>query len=144
MLTLSTYAHVIMEPEEEHGPIHFRRGLTHELSKYIAEAKFEGQLEVGSEGGSVVWGDATGNTDAYPYWIEMALRQGYSVEIVYVTCPLSVAFKRAAERKRSEVRRTHGKAAKVADDLEIMAGVHPFSDRISFERIPTSSEGEEM
>lgn len=137
---------LLMEPDEA-GPLHFRRGLTHELSKYVAAAKFEEQLKIGPESGSVVW-DATGNTDDYVYWIEIALQAGYDVEILYVTCPLPVALKRAAERKRrlppSEIRRTYEKAAKTADDLEIIAGTHPFSEHITFERVPTSSEGEEM
>ena len=121
---------------EESGPTHFGRGLTHELSKFITATKFEEQLEIGPEGGSVVW-DATGNADRYAYRIELALKHGYEIEIVYVTCPLSVALKRAAQRKRrvppSEVRRTHVKAARIADDLEIMAGTHLYSNRMNFD-----------
>ena len=126
--------------------IHFRGGLTHELSKFMAAAAFEGQLDKGPAGGSVVW-DATGNTERYSYWIEMALDRGFDVEIIYVTCPLNVALMRAAQRTRRlpepQVHRTHEKAARAADALELMAGDHPKSLRITFETVATSSPGEE-
>ena len=135
---------IILTDTDTH--IHFGGGLTHELSKFMAAAAFEGQLEIGPAGGSVVW-DATGNTERYSYWIELALERGFDVEIIYVTCPLNVALRRAAQRTRRvpehEVRRTHDKAALVADALELMAGDHPKNFRITFETVPTSSPGEE-
>jgi hypothetical protein len=135
---------VIMDKDEE--PVHFGGGLTHELSKFMASAALEGQLQQGPEGGSIVW-DATGNTERYCYWIEMALELGFEVDIVYVRCPLPVALMRAEKRarkvNREDVIRTHSKAAKAANELEIMAGEHPASDRITFEQISTSSPGEE-
>lgn len=112
------------DDEDDHDPNDIGGGLTHELSKYLAQALLEDALAEEHPQQSVVW-DACGRAENYIYWIQMALEHGYEVEVVYVYCPLDVALDRAGKRQRrldpAIVRDTHRRAAEAARALEVAA-----------------------
>ena len=116
----------------------FGGGLTHELSKALAQADLGDVLDEVPPRASFAW-DAIGNAETYRGWIERALESGYLVRVLYVQAPLPVAHMWAAERRRklppALIDKTYRKAAEAAEALQRY--VWDFGDpvRLAFQRV---------
>lgn len=122
-------------------------GLTHEVSKFLAQGLLEDALTEVPPQRNVIW-DACGRSETYLYWIDTAIDNGYDVEVVYVTCPLKVALARAETRRRKlspdVIEGTHRRAAETARLLELeIADMRAEGAPVSYRSINTSTAAEE-
>lgn len=123
----------------------FGKGLTHEISKALAQRRLLRCLNDKHPHEHFVW-DAVGNADAYIAWIEDALNAGYKVRVVYVRCDLAVAQRRAAERPRRlapiTVKATYQKAQDAAERIRTYVQYVGDTERLEFLEEITDDEHE--
>ena len=140
--SVEEFGQLAILPPKEHF---FGGGLTHEASSFIASANLDGQIAAGPHAGSFVW-DAVGNAGRYKLWINRSLAEEFDIEVLYVSCPIPVALRRAATRPRRVtadiVRGTHAKATAAARDLLSWIDEHPLAVKIRFSAIQTSDSAE--
>ncbi len=116
----------------------FGGGLTHELSKAIAQVHLERFLNEVPATESFAW-DAVGNAQTYPDWIKRAHAAGYIVRVIYVRAPLPVAQRWALQRERKLepeiIASTYEKAAEAADAVKQYVLDFGCPDEVTFERV---------
>ncbi|MEA2663510.1 MAG: hypothetical protein QOI11_454 [Candidatus Eremiobacteraeota bacterium] len=121
----------------------FGGGLTHELSKALAQRYLRRFLAERPPSESFVW-DGIGNEHTYLKWIDGALEAGYWVRVLYVRAPLPVAQMWASGRNRrlppSTIRKTYFKAANAAWWVEEHVRSLGDPKRASFELIRLGDE----
>ncbi len=136
---LTAFANEWLHEQNPNGEAsNFGDGLTHELSKALAQRYLRRFLAERPPAESFVW-DAIGNEFTYRIWINQALDAGYLVRVLYVLAPLPVAHMWAQDRRRKlppeVIVKTYRKAAKAA--LWIAEHVRSVNDaeRLRFELI---------
>lgn len=116
----------------------FGGGLTHELSKALAQRHLRRFLSERPPTGSFAW-DAIGNAVRYKGWIADAHEAGYCARVIYVRAPLTVAHMWADQRKRKLTRDiiidTYEKAAEAAAEMERYVAAFAQPDLLAFEQI---------